>query len=96
MVAYELEHLLACQRIDRLVLATAYHHSEDILTAVVRGSDFRVFRRGLEDVLELFRACSARSKPPRWCVSEVVASYEAGYFVDEVLEARSATAASIC
>ena len=62
MVTYQLERLQRCQRIDRLVLATSNHHSDDILADVVKASGFKVFRGGLEDVLGRFRACSAQEQ----------------------------------
>ena len=59
MVLYQLERLQRCTRLDRLVLATSAHSSDDRLAAVVSEAGFPVFRGDLEDVLERFRACAA-------------------------------------
>jgi spore coat polysaccharide biosynthesis protein SpsF (cytidylyltransferase family) len=62
MVLYQLERLQRCRRLDRLVLATSDHSSDDILAELVSAAGFTVFRGDLHDVLERFRACSAQMK----------------------------------
>ena len=62
MVLYQLERLQRCKRLDRLVLATSNHSSDDNLTDVVSAAGFRVFRGALDDVLERFRACSEQEQ----------------------------------
>ncbi|WP_390129273.1 aminotransferase class III-fold pyridoxal phosphate-dependent enzyme [Synechococcus sp. HIMB2401] len=59
MILYQLERLQRCNQIDRLVLATSVHSSDDNLANLVRAAGFSVFRGDLEDVLERFRACVA-------------------------------------
>ena len=58
MVLYQLERLRRCRGLDRLVLATSDHSSDDTLADVVSEAGFAVFRGDLHDVLERFRACS--------------------------------------
>jgi len=58
MVLYQLDRLQRCTRIDRVVLATSVHSSDDTLADLVAAAGFSVFRGDLEDVLERFRACS--------------------------------------
>jgi len=60
MVLYQLERLRRCRRLDRVVLATSSHSSDDTLADVVSAEGFTVFRGDLQDVLERFRACSAQ------------------------------------
>ncbi len=62
MVIYQLERLRRCRRVDRLVLATSDHSSDDTLAELVSAAGFPVFRGDLHDVLERFRACSAQEK----------------------------------
>ena len=62
MVIYQLERLQRCTCLDRLVLATSAHSSDDRLANVVSEAGFPVFRGDLEDVLERFRACAADSR----------------------------------
>ena len=62
MVLYQLDRLKRCTRIDRVVLATSYHSSDDTLADLVATAGFPVFRGDLEDVLERFRACAAREQ----------------------------------
>ena len=63
MVIYQLERLRRCQRLDRLVLATSSHSSDDTLADVVSAAGFAVFRGDLQDVLERFRACVSVEQP---------------------------------
>ena len=63
MVLYQLS-ALSCT-LDRLVLATSVHNSDDTLADLVTAAGFPVFRGDLEDVLERFRACAARNRPQR-------------------------------
>ena len=65
MVIYQLERL-SLPGLDRLVLATSDHSSDDTLVDLVSAAGFTVFRGDLHDVLERFRACSAQ-EPPLWC-----------------------------
>ena len=60
MVLFQLDRLRRCRRLDRLVLATSSHSSDDTLAEVVSASGFPVFRGDLQDVLERLRACSAQ------------------------------------
>ena len=60
MVIYQLERLQRCRRLDRLVLATSDHSSDDTLADLVSAAGFSVFRGELHDVLERFRACSVQ------------------------------------
>ncbi len=62
MVLYQLERLKRCRRLDRLVLATSDHSSDDILAELVSAAGFTVFRGDLHDVLERFRACAAQEQ----------------------------------
>lgn len=62
MILYQLERLRHCRSLDRLVLATSDHSSDDTLADIVSDSGFAVFRGDLHDVLERFRACSAQEK----------------------------------
>jgi len=62
MVLYQLDRLQRCTQIDRVVLATSVHRSDDTLADVVTAAGFPVFRGDLEDVLERFRACAAREQ----------------------------------
>ena len=59
MILHQLERLRRCRRLDRLVLATSDHSSDDTLADVVSTAGFSVFRGDLQDVLERFRACAA-------------------------------------
>ena len=59
MILHQLERLRRCRRLDRLVLATSDHSSDDTLSDVVSTAGFSVFRGDLQDVLERFRACAA-------------------------------------
>lgn len=59
MVLFQLERLRRCRRLDRLVLATSVHTSDDTLANEVSAAGFSVFRGDLHDVLERFRACAA-------------------------------------
>ena len=62
MVLYQLERIQRCIRLDRVVLATSDHASDDILADLVSAAGFNVFRGDLDDVLERFRACSAQEQ----------------------------------
>jgi glutamate-1-semialdehyde 2,1-aminomutase len=62
MVLYQMERLQRCKQLDRLILATSDHSSDDTLAYLVRAAGFTVFRGDLEDVLERFRACSAQEQ----------------------------------
>ena len=62
MVVYQLERLQRSKYLDRLVLATSDHSSDDVLADVVSKAGFSVFRGDLNDVLERFRACSAKEQ----------------------------------
>ena len=62
MVLYQLDRLQRCTQIDRVVLATSFHSSDDALADLVTAAGFPVFRGDLEDVLERFRACAAREQ----------------------------------
>ena len=58
MVLYQLDRLQACNRIDRIVLATSDQSSDDTLADLVANAGYSVFRGDLEDVLERFRSCA--------------------------------------
>lgn len=62
MILYQLQRLQRCRRLDRLVLATSDHKSDDTLARVVSEAGYEVFRGDLEDVLERFRACCEQVK----------------------------------
>ena len=62
MVLYQLERLRRCRGLDRLVLATSDHSSDDTLAELVSAAGFTVFRGDLHDVLERFRACAAQEQ----------------------------------
>ena len=62
MVLYQLEGLQRSRRLDRLVLATSDHSSDDSLAELVSAAGFTVFRGDLHDVLERFRACPAQEQ----------------------------------
>lgn len=62
MVLHQLQRLRRCRRLDRLVVATSIHSSDDTLADVVSAAGFTVFRGDLHDVLERFRACAAREQ----------------------------------
>jgi len=62
MIIYQLERVRRCKQVDRLVLATSSHDSDDELADVVGRAGFSVFRGDLQDVLERFRACSAQEQ----------------------------------
>ena len=62
MVLYQLERIERCTRLDRLVLATSDDSSDDLLANVVSAAGITVFRGDLGDVLERFRACSAKEQ----------------------------------
>lgn len=62
MVLYQLDRLQRCTQIDRVVLATSVHSSDDTLADLVTATGFPVFRGDLEDVLERFRACAAKEQ----------------------------------
>ena len=62
MVLYQLDRLHRSTRIDRVVLATSDHSSDDFLAELVIAAGFTVFRGNLEDVLERFRACAVREQ----------------------------------
>ena len=63
MILYQLERLMRSRCIDRLILATSDHSSDDALADIVEAAGFSVFRGDLHDVLERFRACAARENP---------------------------------
>jgi len=58
MLIYQLERLLRCRRLDRIVLATSDHGSDNVLADLVAAAGFGVFRGDLHDVLKRFRDCS--------------------------------------
>lgn len=60
MILYQLERLKRCRRLDRIVLATSDHSSDDELANKVSSAGFTVFRGDLNDVLERFRACASQ------------------------------------
>jgi len=62
MVLYQLDRLRGCTQIDRVVLATSVHSSDDTLADLVAAAGFPVFRGELSDVLERFRACAAKEQ----------------------------------
>ena len=62
MVLYQLERLQRCNQVDRVVLATSVHSSDDTLADLVSAAGFPVFRGDLEDVLERFRSCAAKEQ----------------------------------
>jgi glutamate-1-semialdehyde 2,1-aminomutase/spore coat polysaccharide biosynthesis protein SpsF len=62
MVAWEVERIRRCRRIDRLVLATSTDPSDDVLTDYARSLDLPVVRGSLNDVLDRF-ATVARHFP---------------------------------
>ena len=60
MILYQLERLKRCKHIDQLVLATSTDITDETLADQVKAEGYKVFRGDLEDVLERFRACSAK------------------------------------
>ena len=58
MIVYQLERVVRCKRIDRLVMATSIDATDDYLASIVESAGFRVFRGELTDVLERFRVCA--------------------------------------
>jgi glutamate-1-semialdehyde 2,1-aminomutase len=62
LILFQLERLRRCNRIDRLVLATSSDPSDDALADLVSQACVPVFRGDLNDVLERYRACSAREQ----------------------------------
>ena len=87
MVLYQLERLKRCRRIDRLVLATSDHSSDDTLAAVVSAAGFSVFRGELDDVLERFRACSAQEHASTVVRLTGDCPLSDPWLIDELLEA---------
>jgi glutamate-1-semialdehyde aminotransferase/spore coat polysaccharide biosynthesis protein SpsF (cytidylyltransferase family)/aryl-alcohol dehydrogenase-like predicted oxidoreductase len=64
MIAWEVERIRRCRRIDRLVLATSTHPSDDVLAEYGESLDLDVVRGSLDDVLDRF-ATVARHYPAR-------------------------------
>ena len=62
LILFQLDRVLRCKRIDRLVLATSSDPSDDILAEQVAQAGVTVFRGDLNDVLERFRACAAHER----------------------------------
>ena len=62
MILYQLERIHRCTTLDRVVLATSDHPSDDFLSDCVSTAGFSVFRGDLYDVLDRFRACSAHEQ----------------------------------
>jgi spore coat polysaccharide biosynthesis protein SpsF len=58
MIGRQLERLGRCRTLDRIVVATSHHPSDDPLAAYVEGLGLRVFRGSLPDVLGRFRGAS--------------------------------------
>jgi glutamate-1-semialdehyde 2,1-aminomutase len=65
MIAWEVERVRRCRGIERLVLATSTHPSDDVLAEYAKSSlDLDVVRGSLDDVLERFATVS-RHYPAR-------------------------------
>ena len=62
MIGWQVERIRRCRRIDRLVLATSKHPSDDVLVEYARALDLDVVRGSLDDVLDRF-ATVARQYP---------------------------------
>jgi spore coat polysaccharide biosynthesis protein SpsF len=60
MIGRQIERLRRVQRIDKLVVATSTHESDDPLADYVQSLGVQVFRGPLDDVLERFRATLVR------------------------------------
>ena len=51
MILFQLERIHRCKKIDRIILATSDHRSDDKLASLVSEAGFSVFRGDLHDVL---------------------------------------------
>ena len=60
LIIFLLDRLQSCESIDRLVLATSDHSSDDILVDTVHDAGYDVFRGPLDDVLKRFELCSSQ------------------------------------
>ncbi|MBK9446917.1 MAG: glycosyltransferase family protein [Betaproteobacteria bacterium] len=63
MLALQIERLVRCRKIDRLVVATSNHSSDDPLAALCADLGVLVYRGDLDDVLSRF-AAAARPHAP--------------------------------
>lgn len=58
MIARQLERLRRCETLERLIVATSDHPSDDALAGYLEGAGVDVFRGSLGDVLGRFVACA--------------------------------------
>lgn len=62
MILFQLHRLSRCKLVDKLILATSNHKSDDELSDQVLQSGFSVYRGDLENVLLRFRDCAVKYK----------------------------------
>lgn len=63
MLARQIERLLRCQRIDRLIVATSGAAADDSIAGLCREMDIECFRGSLDDVLDRFYQAACVYEP---------------------------------
>ena len=63
MILHELERLKRSSRIDKIVLATSWDESDDVLAETVTKTGVEVFRGSLDDVLDRYYQCAKKYQP---------------------------------